>query len=143
MPKICFVGPHYYTTLIGGAEVQNYILSRKFHQKGWEVHHVVGDLNRKIIHQEMVLHPCVVTLGFKTAYANFSKLLNEIDPDIFYQRGRNIMTALLSRYSKQTGKPFIFAASMDIDCLKYKQIARVLDSDAHPIKKAIQNSITC
>ena len=138
MPKICFVAPHYYTTLIGGAEVQNYILSKKFRQQGWEVHHVIGDLNCQIIHQDMVLHPCDITPGFKKAYANFSKLLNEIDADIFYQRGRNIMTALLSRYSKQTAKPFIFATSMDIDCLKYKQIARVLDSNAHPIKRAIQ-----
>jgi glycosyltransferase involved in cell wall biosynthesis len=137
MPKICFVAPHHYTTLIGGAEIQNYLLSKRFQQEGWEVHHVIGDLDRKAIHQEMVLHPFKFS-GFSSSYSHFYNLLNEIDADLFYQRGRNMMTVLLSYYSKQTAKPYIFATSMDIDCLKYKQVSRVFDSEEHMIKKAIR-----
>lgn len=137
MRRICFLNQHYYKKTIGGAEVQIYLLAQEFLRNGWEVHHVVEDVTKEEIDQGMFLHPFKRKGSINRSFSQLSQLLDSIDAHIHYQRGRKLLTGLLGMYSKESAKPFIFAASMDIDCRKYKQITRGLSSNANAIKKML------
>ena len=135
MLKICFVNPHYYKKVVGGAEVQMYLLAREFFKHGWEVHYVTEDISNKTIDDDIILHSFKKSRSIKKSYLQFIKILNHINADVYYQRGRKLYTAFMGRFSEETGKAFIFSTSMDIDCRKYKQIPRILTSKTNFVKK--------
>ncbi len=121
MRKICFVNPFYVKNTIGGAEVQLYLLAKKFYEAGWDVYYATEDIDTDCIDEGIKLvkiesHPISPLLNFK----NFKNALEKINADVYYQRGRKEYTCLLNKFTRKKNKIFVFSNSMEIDANKYK-----------------------
>lgn len=132
MNSICFVNNAYIKITIGGAEVQMYLLAKAFHANGWKVYYASEDIDVSTIDEGLNLVPLKNSKKKSFDYAFFCSVLNKIDADIYYQRGRKTLTYYLSKYCRQYDKKFIYATSMDIDTKRFKQASRL------SIKKTVQ-----
>ena len=113
MPRICLICRHYVKYHTGGAEVQVHILAREFQKKGWDVHCIASDIPGREDDEGITLHPFVRDRCKVTA------TLDDIDADIFYQRGRTFHVDTFARYAKRNGRPFILGFSRDDDCRRF------------------------
>lgn len=111
--------------MVGGAEVQAYLLARRFLSSGWKVRYLTGDVTVPEEDNGILLHPFSNSGSSKSNYSDICAALSQIDADVYYQRGRGVLTSFLGRYSQATGKPFIFAVSMDTDVEKWAKYKRV------------------
>lgn len=127
--KICFIGPNYYKYAIGGSEVQMYLLAKEFLKKAWEVHYVTSGVSQKTIDEGIVLQPYSAIGAFRNNYKKLKTILSKIDADVYYQMGRTLFSAFAGKFAQETGKLFIFATSMDIDCRRYKAIPRIWERE--------------
>jgi glycosyltransferase involved in cell wall biosynthesis len=125
MPTIIFADPHIIGETIGGAEVQLWMLARGFSEADWEAHYVTDAQMSEVDREGVTIHSLANynTVQYKD---KFLSILDSIKPDIIYQRGRKSYTGLAGDYAANTGTPFIFATSMDIDCRHFKEAGRLL-----------------
>lgn len=137
MKKICFLDPYFYKAHTGGAEIQLYIIAKEFVNSGWEVHYITGDTKEKKEEDGIIFHPFQMGKGLKGEYKRIRDILLNIDADVYYQRGRKAYTYFLGRFCDEYKKNGVFAASMDIDCNKYKGISNIKSSNANFIKKFV------
>jgi len=119
MGRITFADPHLLGAVVGGAEVQLWLLAEAFAKSGWETHYVTGAEVLQQTRNDVMIH------HVEPGYANMRSCLHQLGPDLIYQRGRKDYTGLMGRYSAETGTPFVFSASMDLDCLRYKETYRL------------------
>lgn len=125
MKTICFVNTAYIKNTIGGAEVQMYLLAKAFHSSGWNVFYASEDVEETSEDVGIKLVPLKKSKNKKFDYNHFCGVLNDIDADIYYQRGRKALTYYLSKFCRQYNKKFVYAASMDIDTKRFKQASRL------------------
>lgn len=130
--RICFIGAHYYKYAVGGAEVQMYLLGKLFAAHGWDAHYVTTDPDIPDKDESIRLHR-FNSRPKRGRYRRFGEILSGIDADVYYQRGRTEFTWLTGRYARDTGKPFVYAVSMDIDTGRDKELSR-LQSSPNPLK---------
>lgn len=107
--------PYYYKKHCGGTEVQLNILSKAMLSMGWEVHYVTSDIDEKIVDEGIVYYPFRIGSSVLRSYRRFASLLNGINAEVYYQRGRKKFTYLLGRYSRESDKYCVFAAALDLD----------------------------
>jgi len=126
MKKICFVNPSYIKKNTGGAEVQIFLLAREFLKSGWQVFYLTEDVSEKEVDNGINLIPFNYNENdcIQDVYSSMSRILRDIDADVYYQRGRKKYTYLLQRFSSEYNKLFIFASSMDLDCKMLKESFR-------------------
>lgn len=128
--KICLVNPGFYKYSIGGAEVQLYLIALEFIKHNFEVHYITNDVSDFTEIEGIKLYPFTEkSQSIKKAYKNFKKIADSINPDLFYQRGRKLSTFFVGKYAAENKIPFIFSASMDIDCKQLKKTQRLLESN--------------
>ena len=126
LKKICFVNPGFYKYTIGGTEVQLYLIAQELLNHNFEVHYLTNDVEQFEVIDGINLHPFrECQKNYEINYKRFVKIIEKIQPDIFYQRGRKSSTYYVGRYAYTNKIPFVFAASMDIDCKLLKKIPRL------------------
>lgn len=128
MEKICFILPNYFKFLKGGAELQAYVLAKKLSEK-YEVHYIFESskkfFDKKVLYDDgLLLHPIKRyrnKIFGKLFFLNFKELLSLIDdinPDIIYQRGAKPYLGILSKLWNRNNKKLILGISMDLNCSK-------------------------
>jgi glycosyltransferase involved in cell wall biosynthesis len=114
MKSIVFISKTHISRGIGGAEVQADLLAQELVKNRWKVYYVTfngihsGSYNN---------YELIIVAQTKN---KFYKTLKGINADIYYQKGRKELTHWTFEFCKENNKRFIFAASMNIDCLKHK-----------------------
>lgn len=124
MPSICFVNPKHLQYTPAGAEVQIFLLGREFAARGWKVFHVTEDFRERTVQDGTHFVPFRPGRTARQTYGKLEVLLNDLDADVYYQRGRHLYTYYLGKYARVSGKQFIFASSMELDALKHKEVSR-------------------
>ena len=134
MPTILFADPHIIGEIIGGAEVQLWILAKGFCEAGWEVHYITDATLSETQRDGVTLHSLA---GFKSDQhrEKFFSILDSINPDVIYQRGRKSYTGLVGQYVEHSNTPFIFSTSMDIDCQRHKELGRLFQHPKDSLRK--------
>lgn len=124
MLKILFADPYIIGETIGGAEVQLWLLASGFVNAGWEVHYLTNARLAEKKRNGVILHSMAHTEK-KRFNSAFFDIIESLNPDVIYQRGRKSYTGLIGQYAHETSTPFIFSTSMDIDCRRFKELGRI------------------
>lgn len=131
MSGIVIVSNNHILNRIGGAEVQAHLLAKELAHKGWRVFYLSSDIEAETTFGGYDLLP------LPHDKVQLYKLLDSLEYDCIYQRGRKKLTHIISKYCKDKKKRFVFAASMDIDCHKRKFTFRNIDSISDVLKHLI------
>lgn len=121
MKRICFINPQSIYKSIGGAEVQIKILADQLSKENYQVYYITAPEEIPEYHTDDIHYIAFKETGnLANDIINFFEIADKIKPDIIYQRGRKRWTIYAGTYSIKRKIKFIFAASMDIDCYKFK-----------------------
>ncbi len=129
MKKICFVLANYFKYYKGGAELQAYFIGREL-AESVELHYLFmkhPNFNRiefQGIDHGIILHPMK-----QYVYKNFGKfffmnyrellrLLDDINPDLIYQRGGKPYIGMAKGWCKKNNKKSVLGISMESNCSK-------------------------
>jgi len=137
--KICFVLRSHYKYRLGGAELQAHFIARELYRTGWEVHYVFdkSGILQQGFDNGLVLHN-LRDYGSSHCFLNYlslKKKLQEINPDIIYQRMGFAYTGAVARFAKTYNKKFVWATSHVKDCEKKRFISSLKEYDGNLLKK--------
>ncbi len=128
--KICFVSSTIYPVLsgdsedfIGGAEIQQVIIGRHLHDNGYEVSYVTKAFGEHRQIETIEGIPVIKSFSdqdglpflrfFFAKVPRIWKALKAADAQIYYQRGAEAMTGIVSLFCRIHNKTFIFSAAHD------------------------------
>jgi glycosyltransferase involved in cell wall biosynthesis len=134
-PSLCFVAPKAYPALsgredvshVGGAERQQVLLAEQLLRRGYRVSFVVLDHGQpdaeeirgirvfKCYRADVGIH------GFRFFHPRLTGLwsaMKRADADIYYQRGAEGETGLVSHWCRRHARGFIFAVAHDTNCIR-------------------------
>lgn len=102
----------------GGAEYQAYLISKYLSSCGHEVHYIYE--GKKIKNRDGILYHNLPRRSspIQMSEVNYSKLkaiLDDVNPDLVYQRCRNAYTGLIGRYRRIRDIKFVWAAASNMD----------------------------
>jgi glycosyltransferase involved in cell wall biosynthesis len=124
---ICFVANStLWSEHIGGAEVQSYLIASELVRRGWKVTYATpkdGTLSReKREHIQPIQLSEFPLVKMKSPIDVFKAIrhLMEINADVYYQRGENVLTFPSACAAKLRHAAFLWASSMDVDCVPGK-----------------------
>lgn len=121
MKSICFVNPYTVHNSIGGAEVQTQIIAEESVKRGYQVYFITYPEETPENNSSKINYiPFNESGNLDEDIKNFTRIVDEINPNIIYQRGRKLWTIYSGAYQKKRDIKLIFASSMDIDCYKHK-----------------------
>ncbi len=120
--RICFLMTHFFSERVGGVEIQTYLLAKYLAQAEWDVHFLAetenpdkagNDENWDGIH----VHWLKRKGQFHFIRYDIEVLLNSLNPDFVYQRGRSRITfsGLGARWKKATRGKLIYHCAEDND----------------------------
>jgi glycosyltransferase involved in cell wall biosynthesis len=122
--SICFVMEWHPDRATGGAEIQAWLLAQTLAQRGWRVHYVS---EYDVLPEPGAVCRGVHLHGLKTRsvvkkaqldvlrYPAFSRLLAEIDADVYYQRFAHPYTGMVSLFARSHHKRFVWASAHEMD----------------------------
>lgn len=116
--SFAILSEHHLKNNIGGAEVQADLLAQYLTKNGVKVTYLSSDIESATKYKDYNLLP------LPRKKRDILPLLTEIDADVYYQRGRKKLTGITAEFCKKSNKKFVFASSMDIDCIRFKQFLR-------------------
>jgi glycosyltransferase involved in cell wall biosynthesis len=140
-PSICFVAPFAWAVLagipelkiVGGAEVQQSILSRALAQAGFEVSMVCNDFGQPdgvrvdgvTVYKTHRLDQGIPVVRFlhprlSTTWA----ALKRADADIYYTRSSSMLTGVIAAFCKRYRRRSMYAAASDVDFVPEKRQLR-------------------
>lgn len=125
MKKICFILRSHPAVSLGGAELQSLCIAEEFARRGWDVHYI-SEYKGKFPfndHKNGVIPHWVKARATGSGFLNFaalSRLLNQIKPDVIYQRAATDYTGIVRFLAKRHQVRYLWAASSDKDCHKAK-----------------------
>ena len=126
---------HYHRKNIGGAEVQMFLLASQLVSSGWNVVYLSPDIDKIQIDEGVHLRPLTSVSTCSDLEREVRNALNDINPQIVYQRGRSVFTSACWNYCKESGVPLVFALSMDIDCRLFRNALRTKEySSRNPVR---------
>jgi len=143
--KIVFLGQFLLdkSTNITGSQVQNYNLAAAFSRRGYDVHYLAITRNKKLsfeLKNKIKVH----WIQYNNYFFNWIwslfihiKILNEIKPDIIYQRGRSYLTYIAAKWAQRNRKKFVWASNGEDSCDFWRQIKRLQRSQRPLWKKII------
>jgi len=129
MKKICFVLGNYFKYYKGGAELQAYFIAKQL-AESVEVNYLfMKHPNFKSkrfqkIDDGIILHPMkqyVYKMFGKFFFMNYWELLtllDNINPDLIYQRGGKPYIGMAARWCKRNNKKLVLGISMERNCSK-------------------------
>jgi glycosyltransferase involved in cell wall biosynthesis len=141
MPSICFVAPFAWPVFanlpelkfVGGAEVQQSILSRALAQAGFQVSMVCNDFGQAdgvrvdgvTVYKTHALDAGIPVVRFvhprlSTTWA----AMRRADADIYYTRSSSILAGVIAAFCRRHGRRSIYAAASDVDFIPEKQPMR-------------------
>lgn len=132
--RICFVSDFFISdknATITGPMVQTYLIGSELKKRGWDVHYIAyskeGKDRRTEIYEGLTVH-WIRHRRFLPLlqYFKIRQLLNRIDADTHYQRGRDILTGFVARYCKKKQKRFIWASAGESGVERGKYLRQVL-----------------
>jgi glycosyltransferase involved in cell wall biosynthesis len=157
---ICFIAKsiHYVLLgntekLIGGAEVQQYYLSKNLAKKGWKVSFITEIIDtKKKIHLNNnidIYHAIYFKKGnklhrkFVTIPNSLWASLKEVNADIIYQRNPDFLSGIIAIFSKLNNKKFILAGAnnWNFDKGKEKNFNNIIDQYSSRIGIRLANDI--
>jgi glycosyltransferase involved in cell wall biosynthesis len=144
--KIAFLADSFLldeSTGINGTQVQMYNLAEAFAHKRLDVHYISLTRGNKLKQENI---NGIKLYWIKSNYKIFSWLrdficfkdiLDNINPDVLYQRGRSHLTYIASRWSKKHNKKFIWGSNGEDSCDFWKGILRLNRSNRPFWKKIV------
>ena len=140
-PHICFVAPYIWPVLardpsikvVGGAEVQQSILARKFRRAGHRVSVICLDFGQPqrsevdgiTVHKAYRHEDGIPVLRFlHPRLTSVWRAMREVDADIYYQRSAAHLTGVVAEFCRRHGKRSIFAGASDTDFTRGRQQIR-------------------
>ncbi|WP_419662172.1 glycosyltransferase, family I [Desulfosarcina variabilis str. Montpellier] len=124
--KIVIATKSFYYQRIGGAEYQCYLISKFLIENGHEVHYLYLS-NRSLTNYSspIIIHKIkklkhIGRTGLETPlyFLKLIRVLNEIDPDVIYLRGRSAISIICCIFAKIKKIRTIFHIAHDNDLLK-------------------------
>lgn len=129
MKKVCFVLANHFKYFKGGAELQAYFIAKELAKK-IEVHYLFmkhpnfNKIEFQKNDQGVILHPMKQHIYKKFGkfffmnYRELIKRLDEIKPDLIYQRGGKPYIGMAKGWCKKNKKKCVFGISMESNCSK-------------------------
>jgi glycosyltransferase involved in cell wall biosynthesis len=131
-PHLCFLAPHAWPVFsgvshpghVGGAEVQQSILARRFAANGYRVSMICLDYGQP---QRSVVHGVTVHKAFRPdagipvlrfvhpRLSTMWQAMREADADIYYCRAVSPWVGLLAEFCRRHGKRSIYAGASNVD----------------------------
>jgi glycosyltransferase involved in cell wall biosynthesis len=141
LPSICFVAPFAWPVLagipelkiVGGAEVQQSILSRALAEAGFEVSMVCNDFGQADgvrVHGVTVYKTHRLDQGIPVVRFLHPRLsttwgaLRRANADIYYTRSCSMLTGVVAAFCRRHGRRSMFASASDVDFVPDKQPLR-------------------
>lgn len=121
-PTICIAGHRFISQKQGGVELQTWYIGKILAEAGWKVAFLSPNLDGRQ-HLERVCEGMEVqwyphfSFSFQAPVRLLQAILDSVQPDVFYQRGRGQLTnnSFVLNYAKNRGIPTVFALSSDAD----------------------------
>lgn len=144
--KIAFLAESFLpdkSTGINGAQVQMYNLALAFKKAGLEVHYIslsnaytrkdeiINGINIYWIPNQHFLFSWIQNIKI------YKKILDQIQPDILYQRGRSPLTYTAAKWAKKNQKKFFWGSNGENSCEFWKQIKQLNKSKKNLWRKLI------
>jgi len=131
------------STEVNGTQVQLYNLAQGFARRGMDVHYIASTGKRgkdcEII-SGIKLHWIMPRSGVFSGILNFRAyfdMLDQIHPDVVYQRGRSYLTYIATDWAKKNRKKFVWASNGENGCDLWKNIKRLMKSRSPLWKKML------
>lgn len=132
LPQICFVAPNTYPLLagdeqlpvIGGAELQQAIVSRALVERGYAVSMICRDFGQdeqvevdgiRVFRTFKLEDGIPILRFFWPRLTSIWRCLANADADIYYQRSASMLTGVVAAFCRRAGKKSIFAAAGNPD----------------------------
>ncbi|OFW52514.1 MAG: hypothetical protein A2163_08185 [Actinobacteria bacterium RBG_13_35_12] len=142
--SICFVNDLFLkdkNVVTTGPMVQMYLIGKELANRGWQVSHIVHSRNNKdgMIeeHEGMYVyylpyHRYGELMGIRLIL----KKLNDINADIYYQRGRSPMTGMTAYFTNKNSKKFVWSSAGEGGMARGKYIKEQLKKKS-PLRKIV------
>lgn len=131
-PRVCFVAPTTWPLLsrsttipvVGGAELQQVIISRELVRRGYEVSMVSHDYGQEegaVVDGVKVHRMCAPDAGIRVVrfvhprFTSLWRALKVADADVYYQRTSAVATGYLAAFCRAHGRRSVFAGASDVD----------------------------
>ncbi len=141
LPSICFVAPLAWPILagiaelkiVGGAEVQQSILSRALAEAGFPVSMVCNDFGQADgvrVHGVTVYKTHRIEAGIPVVRFLHPRLsttwsaLRRANADIYYTRSTSMLTGVVAAFCRRHGRRSVYAAASDVDFIPARQALR-------------------
>ena len=150
--KIAFIADFFLldkTTGVNGTQVQMYNLASAFEDRGFEVHYISLTQDSKPADEVIDgirIHwiPRSKNLfSWIKDIRTYKKILNRIQPDVLYQRGRSHLTYTAAEWAKKNKAKFIWGSNGEDSCDFWKLIKRVQRSKRPLWKKLLLYPYVC
>lgn len=138
-PSVCFVSPNLYPVLaphaklkfIGGAEVQQAIISKGLVRRGFQISAICGDFGQSDnceidgVTIYKTFKPRAGLPIFRFVHPRLTltwKALKQADADIYYHRCAGMLTGIVAAFCKKYKKKIIFAGAHNTDFIPGRQL---------------------
>lgn len=125
---------HDESTGVNGTQVQLFNVSNALAGREFTVHYIAGTRDfqqASDVYGGVRIHwmrPAAGAFGWPRNTLAATRILDGIDPDIVYQRGRSHLTHAASAWARKRGKRFVWASNGEDSCDFWKNLARVRHS---------------
>jgi len=129
------------STGVNGTQVQMYNLASIFARRGMEVHYISRTSSQGPDHEtvdKIELHWIRRGQGLFSWLADlrlYRQLVDEIRPDVIYQRGRSSLTWLAAHWAARHGRKFVWGSNGEDSCDFWKVTGRLLRSGRPLLRK--------
>lgn len=137
-PHVCFVAPDTWpllagdwsVPLVGGAEVQQSLLSQALARRGFRVSMITLDfgqpdrtaVNGVEVHKLYKADAGLPVLRFvHPKLTTLWRVLRRVNADVYYQRTASVMTGFVAHFCRRNGKRFIYSGASSVDFIRGKQ----------------------
>lgn len=144
---LCIAGHRYITKKNGGVELQTFYIGSLLQMVGWKVVYLCPNSSgkfgyEKINNQYEIYWYYPYSFGFQISRKSIEQMLDQIRPDVIYQRGRTDLVdkKILVEYCKKREVPLALSLSSDADLSLWSGTKTVLKSPK-PLYKKIPLSL--
>ena len=143
--KIAFLADSFLedeSTGINGTQVQMYNLALAFKSRGLEVHYI--SLTRHWKRLDEIVDGTMIhwvqqgksIFSWMRNIKDFNKILDRVQPDVLYQRGRSYLTYTAAKWAVKNGRQFVWGSNGEDSCDFWKGL-RALRGSRRPLWKKI------
>jgi len=122
------------STGVNGTQVQLYNLAQGFERRSMDVYYIAStgkwEKDCEIISGIKLywIKPSNSVLSWIYYIRAYFSVLDRIQPDVVYQRGRSYLTYVAAKWSRRNGKKFVWGSNGEDGCDFWKNIKRLIKS---------------